>query len=203
MLTERGVLQARALAERLADTPPPAVLVCSPLRRARHTASIVADRLAIPVAEVAEDLREVDVGTLDGRGDPASWRTYEDTLAAWSRGDLDARFPGGEDAHELVTRLRRALTHAAELADLAGRGGALVVAHGANLRAVVPSLMAAPDPGTDLVTGGIALLEVSPSAAAGPTARGAARLELLSNRSLSPTGAPASRASVDRWPITR
>ncbi len=165
-LTDRGVREAHALAERLSGGPAPAVLACSPLRRTRRTAQIVADRLGIPLAEVIEDLREVDVGALDGRGDPASWRVYGTILAAWSHGDLDARFPGGEDGTELAARLRRALT---QVAALAGPGAAVVVAHGANLRAAVPPLTGAPDPGVDLDTGGIARLHVHPGATPGTT----------------------------------
>jgi broad specificity phosphatase PhoE len=60
-----------------------------------------------------------------------------------------------------VARLRRAL---GRVADTAGPGPALVVGHGANLRAALPALTATPEPGEDLRTGGTAQLEVIPAA---------------------------------------
>ncbi|MGA8460693.1 MAG: hypothetical protein WB800_35220, partial [Streptosporangiaceae bacterium] len=57
-------------------------------------------------------------------------------------------------------RLLRALT---AVARSAAAERALVVAHGANLRAALPCLAGEPDPGTDLPTGGVAALHVRPS----------------------------------------
>jgi probable phosphoglycerate mutase len=161
-LTDRGMQEAHALAERLhAGSRRYAVLVCSPLRRARHTAEIVGERLGLTVCEVMEDLREVNVGVLDGRSDEATWGIYVRVLAAWHRGDLSARFEAGEDGHELAARMRRALT---AVAREAGQGDALVVAHGANIRCAVSALMGVADPGRDLPTGGLARIGVTPGA---------------------------------------
>ena len=160
-LTGTGRRQAGELAGRLAaaGAGPIGLLACSPLRRARETADFVSARLGRPVGLVLDDLREVDVGDLDGRSDAGAWDTYTRVLAAWRAGDTRARFPGGEDRDELCARLRRAL---AEVARGAGGARSLVVAHGANLRAALPGLAGAPDPGTDLPTGGIAELRVDP-----------------------------------------
>ena len=57
-----------------------------------------------------------------------------------------------------MARLRCTL---GRVADTAGQGPALVVAHGANLRAALPALTATPDPGEDLRTGDIAQLDVT------------------------------------------
>lgn len=173
-LTDLGRRQARDAATGLAGLHPPAgALVCSPLRRARQTADVVAGRLGLAVAAELEDLREIDVGTLDGRRDADAWRVYDAVLAAWARGDLTARFPGGEDGAELVRRVRRALAAAVRQAvgepagddpaglDPAGLDPAvLVVAHGGNLRAALPGLTGRPAPGADLRTGGWATLDV-------------------------------------------
>ncbi len=161
-LTERGIREAHLLAERLhAEGRRYATVACSPLLRARHTAEILTRRLEIPVTDVLEDLREVDIGELDGRSDPRVWEVYTGVLDAWHRGDLSARFPCGEDGAELVARVRRALT---AVTRRVGHGGALVVAHGANLRAAVPALTGAADPGADLPTGALARLDVTPGA---------------------------------------
>ena len=67
-LTGFGRRQARELGDRLAAYPhnPVGQLVCSPLRRARQTAEIVGLRLGLSVAMELDDLRELDVGALDG-----------------------------------------------------------------------------------------------------------------------------------------
>ena len=184
-LTDVGRRQARELGERLAAGGGDRIglLACSPLRRARQTADIVGQRLGLPVAMELDDLREVNVGELDGRSDAQAWEIYAAVLAAWRAGDTLARFPGGENRDELCARLLRALTvvtrsaaagRSPALADSAVPEGpvlpagsaaaecSLVVAHGANLRAALPCLAGEPDPGADLPTGGVAALHVHP-----------------------------------------
>lgn len=159
-LTDLGRRQAQDLAERLAAPggDPVGRLVCSPLRRARQTADIVGLRLGLPVVMELDELREVNVGDLDGRSDARAWEIYAAVLAAWRAGDIRARFPGGENCDELCARLRRALTAVARGA--VGEGRSLLVAHGASLRAALPGLTGGPDPGVDLPTGGVAALRV-------------------------------------------
>jgi broad specificity phosphatase PhoE len=161
-LTDVGRRQARELGKRLAAGGGDRIglLACSPLRRARQTADIVGQRLGLPVAMELDDLREVDVGELDGRSDAQAWEIYTAVLAAWRAGDTQARFPGGENRDELCARLLRALT---VVARSAAAERSLVVAHGANLRAALPCVAGEPDPGTDLPTGGVAALHVRPS----------------------------------------
>jgi broad specificity phosphatase PhoE len=152
-LTDVGRGQARELGERLAaaDAGQVQLLACSPLRRARQTAEIVGRRLGLPVAMELDDLREVNVGDLDGRSDARAWEIYAAVLEAWRAGDTQARFPGGENRDELCSRLRRALTavargaaagrspaaarsgedgHSPTLAHGGEEGRSLVVAHG-------------------------------------------------------------------------
>jgi broad specificity phosphatase PhoE len=178
-LTDAGRQQARDLGERLAAAAGGdriGLLVCSPLRRARQTADIVGRRLRLPVAMELDDLREVNVGDLDGRSDSRAWEIYARVLGAWRAGDASARFPGGENRDELCARLLRALTVVTSIAtgavaDGAAPGRSLVVAHGANLRAALPGLTGGADPGADLPTGAIAALRVTPGAQAGPPVR--------------------------------
>lgn len=159
-LTDRGIAQAGQLAGALrAAGHRCGLLVCSPLRRARQTAEIVSARLQLPVAAELEDLREVNVGDLDGRNDDQAWQAYEATLASWRSGELGQRFPGGESGDELAARIGRALR---VIARWAGCEDAVVVAHGASIRAAVPALTGQPDPGVDLATGGLARLVLTP-----------------------------------------
>ena len=159
-LTDRGIAQAGQLAGALrAAGHRYGLLVCSPLRRARQTAQIVSAGLQLPVAAELEDLREVNVGDLDGRNDDRAWQAYEMTLARWQAGDLGQRFPGGESGSELTARIGRAL---GVIASWAEPEDAIVVAHGASIRSALPALTGQPDPGTDLATGGLARLVVTP-----------------------------------------
>jgi broad specificity phosphatase PhoE len=159
-LTDRGVAQAGRLAEALrAAQGGYGLLVCSPLRRARQTAEIVSAKLRLPIDGELDDLREINVGDLDGRNDASAWQAYEATLGLWRSGQLGQRFPGGESGYELAARIGRALR---TIAERAGRQDAVVVAHGASIRAAVPVLTGQPDPGDDLATGGVAQLPVAP-----------------------------------------
>lgn len=159
-LTGRGIAQAWCLAETLqAARNRYGLLVCSPLRRARQTAQIVSARLGLPVRAELDDLREVNVGELDGRADDSAWRVYEATLIAWRSGQLGQRFPGGESGYELTARTGRVLRG---IAAQAGGADAVVIAHGASIRAAVPALTGQPDPGSDLATGDVARFAVTP-----------------------------------------
>ena len=133
-LTALGRQQAQDLAELLATGDPVGQLVCSPLRRARQTAEIVGQRLGLPVAMELDDLREVNVGELDGRSDPAAWDIYAQVLAAWQEGETGARFPGGEDYGELCARLRRALATVARSPGVRGAGVRGADVRGAGVR---------------------------------------------------------------------
>jgi broad specificity phosphatase PhoE len=160
-LTPAGRRQARDLAGSLTarSAEPVGRIVCSPLRRARQTAEIVAERLRLPVAAELEDLRELNVGDLDGRSDAEAWEVYSAVIDAWRSGRADVRFPGGEDRAELSSRILRALVVVAGMT-APGDGRALIVAHGAALRAALPSLTGAPDPGADMPTGSVAVLQL-------------------------------------------
>lgn len=163
-LTETGRRQAHQLGRSLAvESRRRQFIAVSPLRRAVQTAEILGSYLGVEPKLVLEDLREVNVGDLDGRSDDDAWRIYTEVLTAWRHGEAHARFPGGEDLFELTDRLRRALgaTVAA-----AGQAPPLVVAHGASLRAAVPLLTGSPEPDVDLVTGGVATLNVNVSSGA-------------------------------------
>ena len=129
-LTEKGVRQAeqtaRYFAAMHAERPIDAIF-SSPLKRAIQTAEIFAAATGHPV-QVIEELREINCGDYDGAPPTDEmWAEHDRILLAWRNGDHDARFPGGEDFHELRARARSALGQA-----VAGRDGQAVVlvAHG-------------------------------------------------------------------------
>jgi broad specificity phosphatase PhoE len=159
-LTDQGRDQALALARSLADSGVRFTeMWTSPLRRARQTAEILGHQLDLGRAGDLDELREVDVGELDGRNDASAWATCGEVLADWRQGNLDRRFPGGENGHELAARISSALHRLAS----ASAGPILVVAHGANIRAAIPPLTGTPDPGSDMGTATAAQIQVHPA----------------------------------------
>lgn len=139
-LTEQGEKQAEALGQWFLDRALGAIYT-SPLRRARQTAEKVAEATGAPVFE-REDLIELNVGELDGKGDPASWAIHDEVCARWRIGDREARFPGGESFEEVFERVHRVVHEAIGLhpdEDVA------LVAHGGIFTSVLPRLCAVPD----------------------------------------------------------
>jgi broad specificity phosphatase PhoE len=104
-LTERGFEQARAVAERLGDAGATRLLA-SPLRRARETAEVIAERLGLEIIEV-EELRELRES--DGFGELS---LEDQRLRRWSQwmtehaDDPDHSYNGGESFNEITARVR-------------------------------------------------------------------------------------------------
>ena len=113
-----GLAQARAAAALLRNRGI-AAIVASPLSRARVTAEIVAETLALPV-QIDDGLREVAFGVQEGQ-----------KMTDWFAGWIDGAFTpeGAETFAALRTRGVAAVNRALELPPVV-----LVVAHGALFR---------------------------------------------------------------------
>src|SRR5689334_18039235 len=104
-LTERGLEQARAVAGRLTETKATRIL-SSPLRRARETADVIAERLDLPVTEVQE-LRELRES--EGFGELS---LDDQRLHRWSEwmaehdDEPEHSYRGGESFDEITARVR-------------------------------------------------------------------------------------------------
>ena len=128
-LTDRGVLQAKALYERLARTGElagAAALLTSVLPRAIETAEIIAPALGGMTAEQRCELCEIHPGEADG----LTWEEFgaryrPEGLA--SGNPFSPMAPGGESWGSFFVRVGEALLRAAS--DHAGRT-AVVVCHG-------------------------------------------------------------------------
>lgn len=122
-LTDEGIAQAHAIADRLGDAG--VLTVCSsPLGRAMQTAVVIADRLGAEVIEVPE-LADLDHGTLAGM-------TWDEIDAAYptAREERAANrygwaFPGGESYAQARSRARKALSSCG----WASEGTPLLVSH--------------------------------------------------------------------------
>ena len=139
-LTERGLAQARQAAEYLAAQPiGDGPIYVSPLKRAIMTAEIIGECLERPLV-VIEELREIDVGALEGRSDPEAIELFWQILQSWRDGDRSRSFPEGENHHAMSERVQRVLRRIRSAAP----GPHVVVAHAGLLRAGFTHLLGEP-----------------------------------------------------------
>ena len=123
LLTPTGVDQSEQLAGRVLELRV-AALWASTMERAQQTASVVGERLGLPV--VSDDrLREL---INDDRWTPPLCDKDEpgDVYAAWLEGDLDGTI-FGETGHDVIARLRDVVE---EVADRFRGEAVLLVSHG-------------------------------------------------------------------------
>lgn len=126
-LDETGVAQAHDLAER-ASAYGFEALWCSPLRRARETAEIVAERIGLPIAEDPR-LMETDAGDWTDRSFAEIEAESPELFAGFAQGDPGFAFPGGESFADQGVRVSQALSEIER-----GAAPALVVCHGVVIR---------------------------------------------------------------------
>ncbi|NPB06391.1 MAG: histidine phosphatase family protein [Aquificae bacterium] len=102
-LTERGVRQARLLAQALKDEGI-SVLFTSPLKRTYETARIVGEELGLePIVD--ERLREIDHGEWSGLLVEEVKKKYPEQFEAWLKEPHRVVFPGGESLKEVFKRV--------------------------------------------------------------------------------------------------
>jgi broad specificity phosphatase PhoE len=107
-LTPLGIQQANAVVEWLSDKHT-AKIYSSPMKRTMQTAEIIAQRLSLPEIIVLEELREINVGLLDGKRDAAAWESHDAIIKRWVGGESDLAFAGGESLAGLRERTKRAV----------------------------------------------------------------------------------------------
>lgn len=150
-LSSVGREQSARLAARAASGAVAAIW-CSPLRRARQTAAIVAEAVGVEPT-VLEDLIESDRGSWEGRPVAELAAISPDLFAAFEAGDQAFVFPGGESIAQQVQRTRTALNVVA-----AGPTRGLVVAHAGTIRAALIAVGGKPPPERALAHGEAILL---------------------------------------------
>jgi broad specificity phosphatase PhoE len=125
-LSELGVRQAQAAAQRIAARWHPQALYSSPLRRCLQTAAPIGAACGL-APTVLDDLNDVHYGDWE-------WRTYEEVrraspalFACWFAAPQLVRFPAGESLQDLVSRAANVLRlmrerHAGQTVVLVGHG---------------------------------------------------------------------------------
>ncbi len=137
-LSQAGREHAAQLAVELAALDYDAV-VASPRTRARETAEPLAAARGLEVT-VADDLREIDFGSFEGRTYAEIEQSEPELFRAWMETPTAVRFPGGESYVDLRVRALRALDEVR-----AAHDSAVVVTHGGVIRAGVAGWLELPD----------------------------------------------------------
>jgi broad specificity phosphatase PhoE len=101
-LNSTGRGQAAEIGEAL-KAEPVVQLYTSPAWRAKETAEIISQVTAAPFSEVY-DLREIDVGRLEGLTQPEVRENFGAHSLEWEKDPASARHPGGETMEELQGR---------------------------------------------------------------------------------------------------
>ena len=101
-LNVTGRAQAAEIGEAL-KAEPVVHLYTSPAWRARETTEIISQFIEVPFSEV-HDLREIDVGRLEGLTQAEVRENFGAHSLAWERDPATARHPGGETMEELQAR---------------------------------------------------------------------------------------------------
>ncbi len=108
-LTERGRAQALAMARALAGRAEGAVVLTSPLIRARRTADIVAAHLGLGDPEPMPGLIEVSMGEWEGMTADEIDAQNPGVRKSFARNEWSFHAPGGETHAQVSARLSRAL----------------------------------------------------------------------------------------------
>jgi len=139
-LSDEGREQVRAAAAWLTELKDRIdVVVCSPVRRTRESAEIVAAELGLPLEE-EPGFAEMEFGAWDGLTFLEVAEQHKESFEAWL-GDLDAAPPGGESFRTVEARVMAGLDRVLE--EHAGRT-VVVVSHVTPIKTLVASTLEAP-----------------------------------------------------------
>ncbi|MDB5079891.1 MAG: hypothetical protein JWP00_1815 [Chloroflexi bacterium] len=131
-LDERGLEQARAMAEKVTAEFKIEALYASPLQRARQTAGALTELTGL-VPEIKEDLKELNFGEVEGMTIPEIKTHYPDLFKNWrSFDEPEFSWPGGETKMVFHTRVDRAIWEII-LAEAGVHSNVGIVAHGGSL----------------------------------------------------------------------
>lgn len=136
-LSPLGIQQATDMAERVAKLPVRAIY-CSPIDRTRETASILSQRIGLPV-EISEALSEIDFGqwtrkTLDELRPQPHWQQ-------WNAFRSGTQIPSGESMLQVQSRI---VAEMLRLRQLHPEQSIALVSHGDVIKAAVAYWMGVP-----------------------------------------------------------
>jgi alpha-ribazole phosphatase len=138
-LSERGVEQARRVAEKLSSARLDAVY-SSDLRRACRTAEIIAEHNRVN-ARPSAAWREIDMGAWEGRTLYALNAKVPEQVASLFNDPASFAYPGGESFADFTARIQGALD---QLLLTHPSGEIALVAHGGVCRAIIGGILGMP-----------------------------------------------------------
>lgn len=138
-LTEIGLAQAQAVAQRIARDFAPVAVYSSSLRRAFQTAEPIARAVGCPLIP-HDGLREIHFGQVSGLTIEQFRERFPGLWEAWTdKTNLDFRWPDGETRRAFFTRVWAAVDEI--LAAHPGGETVVIVGHGGSLRAALAYLL--------------------------------------------------------------
>jgi phosphoserine phosphatase len=134
-LNSTGVRQARAVADRLRETPIDRAY-SSPLIRASQTAKILLGDRALAL-QLVTDLQEIHHGDWEGSTDAELAVRYPYEYALWQDNPLACRKPNGETIEQLADRAARRWQSIVRQSIAAGCQTVLVVCHKVTIQTIL------------------------------------------------------------------
>jgi broad specificity phosphatase PhoE len=131
-LTDKGRLQAHAIARALAEKPL-SLILSSSLQRGKETAAIIAQRHGLSV-ELRDELQEWNQGNLEGLTGAELLHQHRAYFARWRDDPANAAPPGGEPLRNLQARAWPVID---SLRERALSGPVAVVSHSMTLSAIL------------------------------------------------------------------
>ncbi len=139
-LTERGIGQAEALAQRVARQWKPAAIYTSPLQRCVATGGRIAAACGV-AAEVRDGLTDIDYGDWQMLTHEAVRERWPELYRQWHSAPHLVRFPGGESLQDVAARTGDMLR---EVMARHRDGTVVLVGHDSVNRVLLLSLLDAP-----------------------------------------------------------
>jgi broad specificity phosphatase PhoE len=141
-ITAGGIEDAHLLAKKIASfNRPISYIFCSSLIRSQETAEIIKNDLEQKSSKKIDlicikELTEVNVGEFSGKSREEALRLYPVSAKAFHERKIESwNFPNGENYHQIVKRVRKAMYEVAELSPKEGE--IVVVGHAMTNRIII------------------------------------------------------------------
>ena len=131
-ITDRGILQAQQVAEKLKDTPVD-VIYSSVLKRTMETAGYIARMKNLPIIP-RDDLKEINGGLWEGMGWDALVEKYPEEYDIWETKPHLHQMPEGES---MECFQKRVVTAVADILRKENGKNVCIVTHGTAIRALM------------------------------------------------------------------
>lgn len=130
-LTEKGILAAELLSERIEDIDID-LIIASPLKRAYHTAEIIRGKKDVEIIK-NEGFKEINLGDFEGMKYDEIRMSQGEILKKIEKDPYANRYPNGENLMEFYKRVEKAFKEVVE--KYRGKK-TLIVAHGGTIKCI-------------------------------------------------------------------